>query len=43
MVDPNQAKKLLNALEKDDRDLLVYSGAISRPNLDRFISTLIDA
>ena len=43
MVDPNRAKKLLNALEKDDRDLLVYSGAISRPNLDRFISTLIDA
>ena len=43
MIDPKRAKKLLEALEREDRDLLVYSGTISRPNLDRFIPTLVEA
>ena len=43
MIDPKRAKKLLKTLEQEDRDLLVYSGAISKPHLDRFISTLVEA
>ena len=42
MIDPKRAKKLLKILEQEDRDLLVYSGAISKPNLDRFISILVE-
>ena len=34
---------MLKILEQEDRDLLVYSGAISKPNLDRFISILVEA
>ncbi len=43
MIDAKRAEKLLKALEQEDRDLLVYSGAISKPNLDRFISVLVEA
>lgn len=43
MIDWKRAEKLLKALEQEDRDLLVYSGAISKPNLDRFISAVVEA
>lgn len=43
MINPNDAKKLLEELEDDNRDLFFYSGAITRNSVNKFIPVLLNA
>ena len=42
-VSPKQAKKLLKSLEKEKRNLILYSGEISRQNINEFLPVLVES